>query len=170
MLGRIVRAADFERVLRSPACARSAHFAVHFVNDRPSRPGGRMAPAAGRKDWAYTELSTDDEQACSQPVDDLPIPASPSFAAAALWLGTVVPKRHAKRSVTRTLLKRQMRAAMLRRCAADRPRSGLWVVRLRTGFDRAAFASAASDALRRAASTELDTVLLQAGRKLELAP
>jgi ribonuclease P protein component len=47
--------------------------------------------------------------------------------------------------------------------------SGLWVVRLRAPFERAVFASAASDALRHAASAELDTLLTQAGRKLATA-
>ena len=165
MLGRILRSADFERVLRIPACARSAHFAVHFVNDRPSRPARQSARPAAVAATLEPKLSTDGEHGCTQAVDDLPIAASPD----ALWLGAVVPKRHAKRSVTRNLLKRQIRAALLRRCATAPQRPGLWVVRLRTAFDKAAFASAASDALRRAASDELDTVLVQAGRKLNLA-
>lgn len=76
---------------------------------------------------------------------------------AALWLGTVVPKRHARRSVTRTLLKRQIRAAVDRH-AAVLPH-GLWVVRLRAPFDKQQFPSAASEALRRAAREELDAML-----------
>ena len=58
---------------------------------------------------------------------------------------------------------------MLRRVAAEPLPAGLWVVRLRAPFDRAVFASAASDALRGAARGELDAVLLQAGRKLAAA-
>ena len=48
------------------------------------------------------------------------------------WLGTVVPKRHAKRAVTRSLLKRQMRAALLRRDAPGQLplRAGLWVAEI----------------------------------------
>jgi ribonuclease P protein component len=74
-----------------------------------------------------------------------------------LWLGSVVPKRHAKRSVTRNLLKRQIRAAVDRHAAALP--QGLWVVRLRAPFDKQRFRSAASDALRLAAREELDAVL-----------
>ena len=74
-----------------------------------------------------------------------------------LWLGSVVPKRHAKRSVTRNLLKRQIRAAVGRH-AAEMPQ-GLWVVRLRAPFDKQQFPSAASAALRRAAREELDAML-----------
>ncbi len=71
-------------------------------------------------------------------------------------MGLVIPKRHAKRSVTRQLLKRQIRAAF-----AERPGMppGLWVVRLRSPFDRQKFPSAASDALRSAARAELAQLL-----------
>jgi len=80
-----------------------------------------------------------------------------------LWLGAVVPKRHARRAVTRTLLKRQIRVAVQRR--APQLPAGLWVVRLRAPFDRARFASAASAALRQAAGAELDTLLADAARR-----
>jgi len=72
------------------------------------------------------------------------------------WLGAVVPKRHARRAVTRSLLKRQIYAA------AERHRVGLgegvWIVRLRAPFDRAQFTSAASAALRASARTELESL------------
>ncbi len=81
------------------------------------------------------------------------------------WLGTVVPKRHARRAVTRNLLKRQMRAVMLAHGPALPP--GLWVLRLKSPFDRTQFRSASSDALRVAARDEL-ALLLQ--RALQPAP
>ncbi len=95
-------------------------------------------------------------------VDDLLPPASPAVATAQLWLGAVVPKRHARRSVTRSLLKRQIRAAVDRQ---DQLPGGLWVVRLRAPFDGKTFASAASNALRQAARDELDAVLAAALRR-----
>lgn len=76
------------------------------------------------------------------------------------WLGLVVPKRHARRAVTRTLLKRQMRIAVGDHAAALG--TGLWVVRLRAPFDRQQFVSAASGALKQAARAELDQLLSQA--------
>ena len=93
-----------------------------------------------------------------------------------------MPKRNARRAVTRSLLKRQMRNAALRRIdvlesasasvsglpfeAATAPlRAGLWVVRLRAPFDRSKYPSAASDALRVAARAELDALLQRAARK-----
>ena len=88
------------------------------------------------------------------------------------WFGAVVPKRHARRSVTRSLLKRQMRAAAQRQAgAADLAlATGLWVVRLRAPFDAAAFKSAASLGLRNAARVELQSVLDQAARRVAGAP
>ena len=85
-----------------------------------------------------------------------------SVAAApeAIWLGAVVPKRHAKRAVTRTLLKRQIRAAVTGHQAALA--NGLWVVRLRAPFDRTAFVSAASEQLKTAARTELEALMVRA--------
>jgi ribonuclease P protein component len=76
------------------------------------------------------------------------------------WLGSVIPKRHARRSVTRTLLKRQIRAALARH-VGGLP-SGLWLVRLKAPFAAAAFPSAASQALRRAARSELDALFARA--------
>lgn len=76
------------------------------------------------------------------------------------WLGLVVPKRHARRAVTRNLIKRQLRAAMQRH-ATTLP-AGLWVVRLRSPFDRAQFTSPASDLLRDTARSEIEQLFHQA--------
>jgi ribonuclease P protein component len=151
VIGRIVCTADFERVLRTPPRARSEHFAVHHLASRPTTPGrtANETPAA--------ELSTGDAPSRIKAVDDLPPPD------AGLWLGTVVPKRHARRSVTRGLIKRQIRAhiATHREALA----AGLWVVRLRAPFDRTAFPSAASAALRGAAGAELGALLARAAAR-----
>jgi ribonuclease P protein component len=145
MTGAALRSADFERMLASPACSRSAHFAAHYVR---SRPGEQKA--AGLKPEP-SELSTDRSPSEGEAVDD---------CVAGHWLGCVIPKRHARRAVTRNLLRRQMRAAMQRHQARLRP--GLWLLRLRQPFAPAAFASAASTALRRAAASELDRLLARA--------
>jgi ribonuclease P protein component len=155
MMGRIVRAVDFERVLKTSTQSRSPHFAVHHLSAAPSRAPQPRATAVAAK------LSTAGDTAKPLLVDD-PAPS-------AVWLGVVVPKRHAKRSVTRTLLKRQIRAAMLRQVVKDRPAAGLWVVRLRAPFDRAGFPSAASLALAQAAGVELDRVLSSAALRLRAA-
>ena len=79
---------------------------------------------------------------------------------AGIWVGTVVPKRHARRSVTRNLIKRQIRRSFDDREGQLVP--GLWVVRLRSPFEAARFASAASSALRDAAADELVVALKRA--------
>ncbi len=142
MLCRLTRSVDFVRVLAMPACIRSAHFAVHHVAARPQAPLRRSVKVVS------TELSTAGDQAFPQPVDDLPEQT---------WIGTVVPKRHARRSVTRSLLKRQIHE-VLSRLGAALP-AGLYVVRLKAPFDRQRFRSAASAALREAAGAELGGLL-----------
>lgn len=143
MVGRILRSADFERVLALRPCSRSTHFAVHHV------AAGLSALAKGRKQAAEHKLSTGDEISCPQPVDELP--------ADGWWLGLVVPKRHARRAVTRNLIKRQMRCVMTEQ--AQHLPQGLWVLRLKAVFDLSRFASPGSVALRLAARDELSGLL-----------
>ena len=79
------------------------------------------------------------------------------------WLGSVIPKRHARRAVTRNLLRRQIRTVMGEQLA--RLPDGLWLVRLRQPFAREQFVSAASDALRQAARAELRELFSAAARR-----
>jgi ribonuclease P protein component len=141
---RLVNKADFETLLATRWRARSAHFAVHHVARRPLRQVHPPAPATAQ------ELSTAAEPNQPQPVDDFP---------SGHWIGVVVPKRHARRAVTRNLLKRQIRASFGRHWAGLPP--GLWLVRLRAAFAAEAFASAASSALATAVRAELDALLAQ---------
>lgn len=69
------------------------------------------------------------------------LPAGPwlqaDFSACALWVGVLVPKRWARRAVTRNLIRRQIYAVALEQCRArlrdcDQPLAVL--VRLRGGF------------------------------------
>ena len=147
MIGKLNRPVDFERALDRQSRARSTHFALHHL---PANPAPSAWHAA-RLRTAQAELSTGHTQPAHKPVEHDP-PRAPEGC----WVGMVVPKRHAKRSVTRQLLKRQIRAAF-----AERPGMppGMWVVRLRSPFDRQKFPSAASDALRRAARVELAQLL-----------
>jgi ribonuclease P protein component len=142
LLGHLVHKADFERLLGTRSRTRSAHFAIHHVNAGPS------VPAKPQKKVLAPELSTELEQLGPQAVDDLP---------KAVWLGCVVPKRHAKRAVTRNLIKRQIREAFGRH-ESKLPR-GLWMVRLVGMFSPAQFVSARSESLAVAARTEIETLL-----------
>ena len=152
MTGRIVRSVDFERVLSASAKLRSEHFAAHHVPGHPSL----SAPPAGAR--SKPELSTENAPAMVTAVDDL----RERWGGERLWLGLVVPKRHARRSVTRSLFKRQIRAAVGRH--ASLLAAGLWVVRLKAPFEKTKFPSAASTALQRAARTELDRLFAAAAR------
>jgi ribonuclease P protein component len=126
--GRIRRSAEFEQVLRVAPRARSRHFVLHH-----------WSPDAGG-----SGLSTGQAPVDKAPVDDLP--SMPC-------LGAVLPKRHARRAVTRNAVRRLIREAAGR---ADPPLvRGLWVVRLRTAIDRSSFVSARSDTLVAALRDEL---------------
>ena len=144
---RLVNKADFERLLGARHWARSAHFAVHHLPAPPTRTVWR------RTEGAAAELSTDPAPIDPQPVDRLP---------EGQWIGCVVPKRHARRAVTRNLLKRQVRGAFERHAAALP--AGLWLVRLRQPFAVADFPSARSAALVTAVRSELDGLLTRPAR------
>ena len=77
-------------------------------------------------------------------------------------MGAVLPKRLARRAVTRNALKRQiynvMNAFESRLPVADH------VVRLRAPFDRDQFVSATSDQLKQAARLELEQLLSRVAR------
>lgn len=80
-----------------------------------------------------------------------------------LRLGCVVPKRFARRAVTRNLVKRQIRTVVARQ--AQQLAGGDWLVRLRSPLstgDAAAQQSAASRALRQSLRTELDELFAAA--------
>lgn len=159
MIGRIVRSADFERVLGAPSRARSSHFAVHHVAACPSLPARRLPKAAAPAAMVSTAVSTDEGELPTGSARSVDKPVDKSVDAAApdaCWLGAIVPKRHAKRAVTRSLLKRQIRAAF-----DGQPRlpPGLWVVRLRAPFDRKQFPSASSEALRAVVRAELSQLV-----------
>ena len=145
---RLVVSADFERVLGLRSRAATAHFAVHHLAARPSPP-----PAALKR-LSASKLSTIESNKSTLPVEDSSAKAP---APADSWVGAVVPKRHARRAVTRSLIKRQIYAAAERH--RDRMAPGLWIVRLRSPFDRGEFPSAASRALLRRARDELDHLL-----------
>ena len=123
---------------------------------RRERPAGDGTEAEPQK------LSTSVEPVFQQAVDDRHRSNPPPAPTRRVWLGTVVPKRHARRAVTRNLIKREIRGAARRLASgAQSLASGLWVVRLRAPFDRAVFASAASVALRSAARQEIEALLSQ---------
>lgn len=157
MTARSRRSADFERVLRTCNRIRSAHFAVHYLADLNS-PANKSQSLSSQM-----ELSTGGAPISPKAVDEIAgAGLGQGLPQCRHWLGAVVPKRHARRAVTRSLLKRQIRA-VFQRHRASLP-CGLWVVRLRSQFGRDRFPSAASDALCQAAAEELAALLFRAGQ------
>ncbi len=150
-LGRVLHSADFDRLMQSPARKRSAHFAVHHVMAWPHA----QRPPATQK--VADNLSTAHQPSCPDSVDECVQAARPGER----WLGCMVPKRHAKRAVTRNLIKRQMRTAAQRHAQQLLP--GLWLLRQHRPFDPRVFVSAASSALREAARVELEALLSSLG-------
>lgn len=161
MIGRLVQTADFKRLLSVPPAFKSAHFAVHYLVEVPERL------SFARKTGGKAKLSTAHEPVCPQPVDESqgnPQEGSPEEGYPR-WLGCVVPKRHARRAVTRNLLKRQIYAAA--ECAHAGLPGGMWLVRLRQPFAVTTFPSAASQALREAVRGELDRLFQKASHRTE---
>lgn len=70
-----------------------------------------------------------------------------------VWMGAMVPKRWAKRSVTRHLIKRQVYATATEH--AKNLSQAAHVVRLRAAFSPKQFHSAASDVLKQAVREEM---------------
>jgi ribonuclease P protein component len=89
------------------------------------------------------------------------VPAS-AFAAGGLWFGAMVPKRWARRAVTRNLIKRQIYNQAARHAPALPVAA--YLIRLRSSFDRLQFKSAASEPLRAAVGAEIEQLFRKAAR------
>ena len=79
------------------------------------------------------------------------------FPVADAWLGVLLPKRWARRAVTRNAIRRQI-YEVARHRADTLPQAAL-VVRLRSEFNRQHFVSATSEPLKRAVRAELEQLL-----------
>jgi ribonuclease P protein component len=138
-LRRLQTRAQFQAVLAGTTVAKSEHFSLH----RSSLP---------------VRMVIGSENKSAEPNTSRPLFSS-SFD---LWIGAMVPKRWAKRAVTRNAIKRQ-----IYNVSADfspRQRPAAFVVRLRRDFSRKTFISATSDSLKRAIRTEL-LALMRAGEQ-----
>jgi ribonuclease P protein component len=158
MLAALCERADFERLLAQKPVARSAHFLVHHVAATPTlaRDSGARVPTVPDP----TKLSTEAEQILTSPVDNLQLAASSGCVLPVHKLGCMLPKKHAKRAVTRNLVRRQIREAFVQN-RGTLP-AGLWLVRLRSGWPVAQWPSASSVGLRRAIRSEVADLLGQA--------
>lgn len=137
-----LKSSDFQQALGTRPVSRTLHFALHALWACASSP----------------ELSTALPVQAEGAVDDL---------SGACRLGLVLPKKQARRSVTRSLIRHQAREAvrrhgpragdvLLNQSTGDARRLTGWVLRLTRGFDRQTYPSAASGALNEAVRLELD--------------
>lgn len=138
----VLRGAErFAALLSGRPVSRTEHFAAYHRSIR--------------------KLSTGVDGLKEQPVDDAP-------AGPGLVVGFVIPKRHAKRAVTRVAIRRQMRAAVARHGAGLA--AGEWALRLRVPWDPKRFHSATSAALVEAVHAELDALLRGAAARQPRQP
>jgi len=158
-IGSLSQAADFQRLLAVRPRAKTAHFVVHHLASSPTTKV--WTPKVVQRFISADTIEPPDlSTVVSKPVDN-----SSSGACDGVWLGVVIPKKQAKRAVTRNLVRRQMRAAADRHLASLCDLSGstgLWLLRLKQGFSRAEFPSADSLPLRRQVRQELDHLFLKA--------
>lgn len=119
--------------------SRTAHFALH-----------RLA-----LDASSTAMASQAATVAPTGPGSLPHTQGPQalFVVPGVWLGAMVPKRWARRAVTRNAIRRQIHAvgeSLQPPLAAD-----AHLVRLRAGFARSQFPSASSTALKAAVRAEL---------------
>ena len=88
----------------------------------------------------------------------------PLFSVPDVWMGAMVPKRWAKRAVTRNTIKRQIHAVS--HDYESTLRQAAHVVRLRVGYDKTRFVSASSDALKAAVRDELQQLFSRSAERL----
>lgn len=138
--------ADFQQALGTRPVARSAHFTVHFAVPSLDRP---------------RQLSTGPAPEQVEPVDEVRTHHR-------VWrLGLVIPKKMARRSVTRSLIKHQARELWRLHAPAleqagwlhDRCPVGNWVLRLKAPWPKQDWPSAASAPLKQAVRQEILSLL-----------
>ena len=141
---RLKTRAQFQAVMAGGVCARTPHFVLHRL---------ALTAASGAAPTPVAPLCQDTSGPGATP-QALFVVAGGIRASDSLWLGPLVPKRWARRSVTRHLLRRQV-YAVANDFAAQLPAGSAYVVRLRAEFSRKQFVSASSEPLRQAVRAEL---------------
>ena len=132
---RLKTRSQFQAVLAGTTVARTAHFAMHRAT----------------LDVCVTRLHLTESD---------PAPSKALFAVAGVWLGAMVPKRWAKRAVTRSTIKRQI--FEIGAAFESKLPQAAHLIRLRGAFDRTRYKSATSDDLKAAVRLELQQLFAEA--------
>ena len=135
---RLLTRNQFQAVLAGSTVAKTPHFVLHRC-----------------------QLSASDAVSISEPHSPL---KKPLFLYQTVWLGAIVPKRWAKRAVTRNAIKRQIYSLGSVGLANFSP--GAFVIRLRKDFSRTHFVSASSTKLSLAVRAELQDLLQSVSQTL----
>jgi ribonuclease P protein component len=135
---------QFQAALSGGTVSRTPHFALHRLSLPESLLTGDTSAPQGTPTGSNSDTP------------------APLFKTQEVWLGAMVPKRWARRAVTRNAIKRQIYAISAQfevrlPCAAH-------VVRLRSEFDRRQFISATSPLLKNAVRLELEQLFERAAK------
>ena len=154
---RLLTRPQFQATMSGGTISRTPHFALHRLvlshadvakDAEPTGPGAMLSEQAPQALFVV-----------------------PGCQVPQVWLGPLVPKRWAKRSVTRHTIKRQIYAVVSEFDAQLQALpAAAYVVRLRAGFDRKQFISATSEPLKRAVRAELLQLLQHATRRKSPKP
>ena len=133
---RLQTRAQFDAVLAHRALASTEHFALHRSERRnPVAQQGQIEPQADPE-------------------------AGPLAGFKQLAVGAMVPKRWARRAVTRNLIRRQI-YSLAKHHLSEQPALA-YVVRLRRGFQAQRFVAASSSELKQVVRAQLQMLLAQA--------
>lgn len=127
---RLKTRAQFQAVLAGNIVAKTPHFALH-----------------------RNSLNINSEPTLAVRLPQVP----PLFPIQDVWIGAVVPKRWAKRAVTRNAIKRQIYAVSAEFSHAY-PQAA-FVVRLRSTFSKTEFISAVSEKLKQMVRAEIQVLM-----------
>ena len=154
---RLKTRAQFQAAMSGGVVSRTAHFALHRLVLE-----GAQAAAEPPSSGPGSLPSVQGPQAL------FAVPGQPELT---VWLGPLVPKRWAKRSVTRHAIKRQIYAVGQAYASQLQglPKAA-YVVRLKSGFDPKQFVSACSEPLKAAVRKEMQQLFGYAVRKGGAAP
>ncbi len=162
---------QFQAAMAGGTVSRTAHFALHRLvlgADGTATTGGAVV-ASGNRGVATAASVTEVADAPAAKAAKAESPSGPGaspqalFAVSDVWLGAMVPKRWARRAVTRNAIKRQIYTVGAT-FEARLPQAA-HVVRLRSTFDRKQFISATSDQLKEAVRAELLQLFGHAARR-----
>lgn len=167
-LQRLKTRAQFQAVLAGATVARSEHFALHrkLLTVKPQTPALQTGPSllgaaglvtSGLVNSAVPGVSG--KHGAATETDE----AARMFRGADLWLGAMVPKRWAKRAVTRNAIKRQIYNVSADFAPVRQPAA--FVVRLRRDFSRKEYLSASSDRLKHDVRAELLALMQEGARQ-----